>query len=141
MDKIEPQHPAPNCAVSAGDFLSFWTASASGDIALRASYAELSRSVTEIVPLRGFRRIEAFIADHQAAHADTYFCPATCPAGGRLGDVAAMPGLFAVLAVPAKYAEQVQRLAEISFPPSADYIAGAQAYLYWLLEEPLDLTS
>jgi putative DNA primase/helicase len=55
--------------------------------------------------------------------------------------VAAMPGLFAVLAVPAKYAEQVQRLAEISFPPSADYIAGAQAYLYWLLEEPLDLTS
>ena len=141
MAKSESQHPVPNCVISSSDFLSLWTANASGDIALGACYAEISRSVMEVVPLRGLQRIEAFIDYHQAAHADTYFCPATCLAGGRLGDLAAMPGLFVVLAVTAEYAEQVQRLAEISLRPSADYISGSQVYLYWLLEEPLDLTS
>jgi Protein of unknown function (DUF3631) len=141
MGNNEPQHPLPDCAISSGDFLSFWTANASGDLALRASYAELSKSVTEVLPLGGFQHIEAFIADHQAAHADIYFCPATCLAGGRLGELAAMPGLFAVLDVSGKYAEQVQRLKEISLRPSPGYIWSSQVYLYWLLEEPLELTS
>ena len=141
MGKNEAQHPRSNCAISASDFLSLWTANTSGDLALRAHYAELSRTVTEVLPLGGFQRIEAFIADHQAAHADIYFCPATCLAGGRLGELAAMPGLFAVLAVTAAYAEQIQRLEEISLRPSAGYISGSQVYLYWLLEEPLDLTT
>ena len=141
MNKNEAQHLVPDCAASSSDFLGWWTANASGDIALRAAYAEISKSVTEVVPLGGFKRIEAFIDYHQAAHAETYFCPATCQAGGRLGDLAALPGFFAVLAVTAGYSEQVQRLAEISLSPSAGYIAGAEAYLYWLLEEPLDLAS
>ena len=141
MGKNEAQHPRSNCAISSSDFLSLWTANTSGDLALRAHYAELSRTVTEVLPLGGFQRIEAFIADHQAAHADIYFCPATCLAGGRLGELAAMPGLFAVLAVTAAYAEQIQRLEEISLRPSAGYISDSQVYLYWLLEEPLDLTT
>lgn len=141
MGKNEAQHPRSNCAISASDFLSLWTANTSGDLALRAHYAELSRSVTEVLPLDRFQRIEAFMDDHLGAQASTYFCPAICPAGGRLGDAAELPGLFAVLAVTAAYAEQIKRLEEISLRPSAGYISGSEAYLYWLLQEPLDLTS
>ena len=141
MDKNKPRHLAQNGADTESKFLSFWFSDATGEIALRANYAEISRSATEVVPLGAFRRIESFIARHQAAHAAIYFCPATCPAYGRLGGLAAMPGLYVVLNVSGKYAEQVQGLEEIALWPTASYAVGSQAYLYWLLEEPLDLTS
>ena len=141
MDSNEAPSPGPANAISCSAFLKLWSARVAGEMGLRARYAEPSRSVTEVVPLTGFERIQAFIHEHQSAQASTYFCPAICAAGGRLGDVAVMPGLFAVLTVTDAYAEQVQRLAEISLRPSADYIAGGQVCLYWLLEEPLALTS
>ena len=139
MGKNKPRHLARNGADTGSQFLSFWCSDATGEIALRASYARFPGRPREVVPLRAFRRIESFIARHQAAYAAIYFCPATCLAGGRLGGLAAMPGLFVVLNISGKYTEQVQRLEEISLWPTASYAAASQVYLYWLLEEPLDL--
>ena len=69
------------------------------------------------------------------------FLPCYLPCRRQAWRLGCDAGLFVVLDVPEKYAEQIQRLKEISLRPSASYGAGSQVYLYWLLEEPLDLTS
>jgi hypothetical protein len=75
MGNNEAQHPLPDCAISSSDFLSFWTANASGGLALRASYAELSKAVTEVLPLGGFQPFARLPAWQAAGWANSRPCP------------------------------------------------------------------